>query len=226
MPKKVREYLITNTMTQADAKRSYRKGIDIYERYRDTYLFDNDLEYNRAFLYDHAAIFSEKNSSLKRRYFEKAERIYTEILSRDKNHRGALNGMCRIYMEYRKDLKKALFYCKKLFASIKKLKKDERAVSCVGNVYLYAKDYPRAELWFKKDLVLVGRNNVAANVNLLIFYNTVGDYKRARVVARKVRELLRNELKKPIYMKIGASKTIENIFAHIEHAEKRAPARP
>lgn len=221
MSQKVRMYLKHKVMMEADARRSYKKGIDIYERYKSRYVFDHDLQYNLGLLYDHAAIFSEKKMVGKKRYFEKAEKIYTDILKEDGGHRLALNGLCRIYMEYRKDFKKALFYCKKLFTSIKKMKKRDRAVSCVGNVYLYAKKYKLAELWFKKDRELVGSDNLAANVNLLIFYNTIGNGKNAKIIAKKTKEILKEELKKPIYKKIGTNKTIENILLHIKSAESK-----
>ena len=81
LPSKIEKYLKYDVTAMADAKRAYARGIDIYERYGYKYLFDNDLKYNLGYLYDHAAIFSEKNKTIKKKYFEKAEKIYLSILA-------------------------------------------------------------------------------------------------------------------------------------------------
>lgn len=197
IPKHVRVEL-DKILAKSDAERKYRWAIDEFEKYRNKYIFDNDLEYQRGLLYDHLGIFkSLKLSNKKKRerlfnyYLQVAQRIYERILTDEPNHILSTRGMQRVF-ESREEYSEALKYGRKVLSLMKKTPQRKRKVLGIGNTYLLMGDSVRAERWFKQELVLCGQNSVAAHANLLFLYNKDGDYKKALPHAKAVKKLLRD----------------------------------
>ncbi|MDP2629099.1 MAG: hypothetical protein Q8P45_00135 [Candidatus Harrisonbacteria bacterium] len=212
----------------ADAKRKYRWAIDLFEKYRKHYQFDDDLEYRLGLLYDHLVIFkisrkkdTKSKNLLSKKYLKKAQNIYQEIHRKNPEHFLALHGLRRIH-EISGNYKQAIKFGIKAYELTKKLPKTQRRALAVGNIFYLKGDFKNAEKWFKKELVSLGENNLSANANLLMFYNDMKAYKKALPYALKTEKLLRMELKKGIYKNLRTprtNKTLELITAHINKAK-------
>ncbi len=180
---------LIHAIQEADASRNYDKTIKIYERYRREYAFDARLEYNLALLYDHSN-FQKKS----KRNLSRALEIYRRLIKENPKDPLFLHGLSRVYQELgRKRL--AIQAEVRAYHLLRKLPRNKRGIIGVGNVFLLQKDFKNAEKWFKRELKDMGLNNFAANANLLMFYDSIGDKRRAGNFARKTKILLEKEIK-------------------------------
>lgn len=212
---------------EADARRKYRWAIDIFEKYRRQFPFDEKLEYKLGFLYDHLAIFKtaklrkrKQRRELIDRYLKTARIIYQGILRKNPRYALAWHGLSRVY-QMRGDYRKAISYELKAYKLLRKRPKSKRGILGIGNIYLQKGDYKMAEYWFEKELLDLGRNNLGANANLMKFYIETKNYKEALPYALRTEQLLKKELGGSFYKKADRNnKTIKLLKRQIEEIKR------
>lgn len=204
-----KKYLIS-VMGEVDARRKYRWGIGIFEKYKSEYELDDRLEYQLGLLYDHLVIFYTKNikdprrrNILTRRYLGEAEKIYRTLIKRNPQNLFGWYGLGRVY-EIRGDYNEAIKHKLKAYRLLQKLPKERRGVLAMGSVFQQKGDYENAEKWYKKELSDLGENDFGANANLMTFYLQRKQCNKALPYALRVEKLLDKEFRKPAYKKAGS----------------------
>lgn len=229
-PYRIRRYL-SMIFRLADAHRKYRWAIDIYNRYRKKYVLDWQFEYNLGLFYDHLVIFKtsrikdkSKRERLTKLYLGEALLLYEGILKTEPSNVLALRGLGRVH-EAQGDYVSALRYALKAYKLLQRTPKPKRGSLAIGNIYLQQKKYHRAEEWFKKELVDLGENNFGANANLMIFYDVIGNYKKALPFALRTEKLLAKEATsydKKKKQNASNNKTFRSLLFRIQHIKQKA----
>jgi len=234
MSKSIKSKLFDIT-AKADATRKYQWAVDIFERYNKEYNFDLNLKYKLGLLYDHLAII--KSSKIKnqrrremfmRKYLGKAESIYREILKEEKNNLLAFRGLARVY-EAQGKYREAIQHALRSYRIMSKLPKNKRGPLGIGSFYESVGDKKKAEEWYKKELTLLGKNDIGANANLMNFYRRIDKFENALPYAEKSERLLlkifsihsssdRTELMKQ-------NQTIRFLFNSIDEVKSRIRSR-
>lgn len=191
---------LEKVIDKADARRSYRRGISIFEQFKKRRLFDEQFNYYLGTLYDHFVIFQLprlKNKKWRRelasKYIERAEEIYRKILESNKNSIYALRGLARI-SEIKKDSKSATKYALRAYRRMLMLPKNKRWPLAIGSSFETSKDYKKAEQWYKKELKMLGENNLGAIANLMMFYARRNEFKKGFSYVQKTEKLLMQHL--------------------------------
>lgn len=196
MPLKIREYLFKKGAIVI-ANKKYLLGINIFEKYRKKYNFDDNQNYRLALFYDHAAT-SAKNKKYFNKYLKRAKIIYQAILKNNPNYFHALYGIGRIY-RIKKNYKKALKYQIAAYNKMIKLPKPQRGALAIGLTYEEIGDYKNAEKWYKKEIKLLPKNDFGGILNIFYFYKKNHNYKMALFNAIRLEKLLKKEYEKNIY---------------------------
>jgi len=171
----------------------YRWGIDIFEKYRRHYVFNDNQLHNLGMLYDHLAMFYKYKRPRKdevRKYLQKAKSIYQSILERNPKSHLALYGIGRVW-NIGGNHKKGLPYLKKAYRLMQKLPRKERGTMAIGVWYAQAGNQKRAEYWYKKEHKDL--NNFGTTINLFLFYKRTGKHDKALRYLLKAERLLKKE---------------------------------
>lgn len=195
----------SNAIFYALRDMKYRNGIGVLEKYRKSYRFDDKLLYALGVLYDHEGMRlsgqfyskSEKSAVIpasKRKrvqfYFEKAETIFRDILSRDPKNVSALfrlGILAELNGKYRQAVR---FKLRAYRIGIKDKKK--RIPLLIGFTYLKMGGKRKAEIWLRKELSMLGKNDPSANLNFLLFYFLTEEYNKALPYALKAEKILKH----------------------------------
>lgn len=183
----------------------YGSGINQLEKYRKSYSFDDKLLYALGLIYDHRGmqisghLYSQKPRVSPQRKkksdycFGMAGKIFHDILSRDPKNTNALFRL-GVLFELKKRYKQALKFKLKAYR-IGTKDKEKRIPLLIGFTYLKMGKKREAEKWIKRELELLGKEEVSANLNILLFFFLTKEYKKALPYALKAEKLLKSQRK-------------------------------
>jgi len=186
---------------------SYKIGINQLEKYRKLYSFDDKLLYALGLLYDHKGMqisgqfYSQGESvkiSIKQKkkaeyYFKTAREIFYDILKRNPKNVYALF-RCGILFELNEQYRKAIKFKLKAYR-IGMKDKSKRIPLLIGFTYLKMGEKKEAEKWIQKELKFLGEENTSANLNILLFYFLIKEYKKASLYIPQVEKILKSQRK-------------------------------
>ena len=198
-PQKVKRYLY-KVKSEALANNKYRWGIDIFEKHRRRYAFNNNQLYTLGLLYDHLVMFNKNKKIKKKRaneYLRKAESIYQSILKEEPKSLFALYGLGRVW-SIKGNPRKALAYQKRAYRLMQKLPRRGKGALAIGVLYEKMGDHKKAEEWYKKEYNNL-KNDFGTTLNLFLFYKRMNNYEKAFLYLPKIERLIKKEFEKDVY---------------------------
>jgi len=192
--------------------KQYLKAIKILERKLkkepQNIGFLNELAF---FLYHFA--FKVKNQKNSKLLLKKAEMIYKKVLKKEPLNSQALLGLTKV-LALKKPLKKKektllKFLIKKISFS-RKIPPLIKATN-LGGIYFALKNFPSAERYFKKALILAKKKEekIIAYVNLLILYFEKKNFQKVSQITKKIKKIKPTTSKQKL------------IFSHLKKELKR-----
>lgn len=165
----------------------YRWGISAFEKFfkrHQTFFHEKSL-CRLGLLYDHFAL---KVPRSRRRFEEKALRIYRHVLRRVPDSYRATWGIGRVWW-HRKN-QKALAYARKAYRLARKKNSASRGMYAqhVGMVYESLGNFQNAERWLLKGL-RENPNDWGLYLNLVVFYRYVRKFEKAMRSAARLKRL-------------------------------------
>lgn len=198
----------------ADHKHSWEKVISTYERYRKKYDFDYILEYKLGTLYDHAALQQEQGTSSSKRYIYRAKQAYLRATEKKPDHPLPYLGLARC-SSISGDHQEAVVRAKEAYKRAEQQPDSKRGALGIGQFYEKLGDYQQAEEWYQQEMRDLGKDDLGANANLMLFYHRHGHNEKAKPLAKRVKRLLEDELKKPVYNNEDDNQTVEYLRSTI-----------
>lgn len=221
MDKKI--FYFHKILAEAVSNKKYNKAIKVFEKNINFVLKNDDLMYKLGLLYDHLAgkLKISKKPNYKK-YLEKAEKIYKELLKKNKNNFFALYGLARINSLKNKH-KKAIKYAIMAYKKKSELPYKLKGALPVAPFFEVIGDNKKAEYWYKKEFK-DSPNDFGACLNLFYFYYFNKNYKKAKKLINKVEELMKNEFKKSQYKGLNIKNS--KFFKKIEKTIKEIKNMP
>ena len=183
-------------MTKNDLIKVFQESADNYRYAWGIKVFEKELSLKPEFknseeillklgmLYDHLAVF--KDSKTRLILERKAVKIYKKVLKLNPKSALALWGIGRVF--WHRKSKKAIPYAIRAY----RLARSGLFAQNVGAVYMSLNKFNEAEPWLLK-----GQNkdprNWAMYLNLVSFYEKIGNIKKAKLYAKKLKLLFSKE---------------------------------
>ncbi len=204
------------------SNRSYRKAIDIFERYRKRFDIGENLDHLLGTLYDHLAV-KTRSANKSRFYLQKAEMLYRELLKKNPKNLFAFYGMGRIALK-KGEKENALKYAMKARKERNALPVKQRGALLIAYICGYFNELKRAEMWYKRDIQEIGKPDFGSWHNLFSFYvHKRQDYAKAAKMIPQLEQLIQEEFSKKHYrgMRMLESNYIKNIRKEIDLVKQK-----